>query len=96
MTPSQANRQKTPNRKRAPKESYDRNSYARAIRRACKKAGIDPWTPNQLRHSRATMLRAEFGIEAAQLMLGHSNPDTTLVYAEAQFDKARDIAKATG
>src|SRR5262245_6933849 len=46
------------------------------------------WTPNQLRHLTATKLRAAYGIECAQLVLGHSKPDVTLVYA------ARDVAKA--
>jgi site-specific recombinase XerC len=54
------------------------------------------WSPNQLRHSRATLLREKFGIEAAQVVLGHSDPKTTLVYAEAQFSKAAEIAKAIG
>lgn len=54
------------------------------------------WSPNQLRHSRATVLREKYGIEAAQVVLGHSDPKTTLVYAEAQFAKAAEIAKAIG
>lgn len=54
------------------------------------------WSPNQLRHTRATELREQFGIEAAQVVLGHSDPKTTLVYAEAQFSKAAAIARETG
>lgn len=54
------------------------------------------WSPNQLRHSRATLLREQYGIEAAQVVLGHSDPKTTPVYAEAQFSKAAEIAKGIG
>jgi integrase len=48
------------------------------------------WTPHRLRHSRATTIRREFDIEPAQVILGHSKPDTTVIYA------ARDLAKARG
>lgn len=54
------------------------------------------WSPNQLRHNRATLLRSMFGIEAAQVVLGHSDPKTTLIYAEAQFGKAAEIARQIG
>lgn len=54
------------------------------------------WSPNQLRHNRATMLRSTFGLEAAQVVLGHSDPKTTLIYAEAQFGKAAEIARQIG
>lgn len=30
------------------------STYGRAIRRACRLAGVSPWTPHQLRHTRAT------------------------------------------
>ena len=40
------------------------------------------WSPNQLRHSRATAIREQYGIEAAQTVLGHADPKITLVYAE--------------
>ena len=40
------------------------------------------WSPNQLRHNAGTLLRKEFGIDAARVILGHSSPKTTEVYAE--------------
>ncbi|MHC4214196.1 MAG: tyrosine-type recombinase/integrase [Planctomycetota bacterium] len=58
--------------KRRPGQQYSQSSYRRAIRRACEKANIPYWHPHQLRHNAATRLRAEFGLEAAQLILGHS------------------------
>lgn len=54
------------------------------------------WSANQLRHSAATRLRKEFGIEAAQVALGHSNPQTTLIYAERDFESARKIMAEVG
>jgi integrase len=67
---------------RAPGERYDASSYRRAIVNACEKAGVEPWHPNRIRHTFATEVRRDCGIEAAQLLLGHSEPGTTLIYAE--------------
>lgn len=48
------------------------------------------WHPHQLRHNAATAIRREFGLEAAQLILGHSSAKITdAVYAER--DTARVI-----
>jgi integrase len=73
---------------KAPGDVYTVESYRRAITYACKKAGVPKWHPNQLRHNRATEIRARFGLEAAQTVLGHAKADVTLVYAE------RDLARA--
>lgn len=54
------------------------------------------WSPNQLRHSRATAIRERFGIEAAQTVLGHSDPKVTLVYAERDFATAERIMREIG
>jgi len=54
------------------------------------------WSPKQLRHSRATYLRKIYGIEAAQVILGHSSLSTTEVYAEADFAKAREVMVEVG
>lgn len=47
------------------------------------------WSPNQLRHSAATYLRKRFGLDAARVILGHSTPAITEVYAE--LDRAQAI-----
>lgn len=83
-------------RRRQPQEHYSTASYRRAIARACEEAGIPAWSPNQLRHSRATDLRKMFGIEAAQTVAGHSSLNTTLLYAEANFERARAIMGEVG
>lgn len=88
-------------RKRPPRNRYDRDSYRRAITyaiRRARKAGtaIPHWHPHQLRHSRATELRRTFGIEAAQVSLGHSRADVTEVYAEKNLGLAIKVAAKTG
>ncbi len=57
---------------------------------------LNLWTPNQLRHSRATLIREEYGIEAAQVVLGHSDCEITRVYAERDFAKAAGIMSVIG
>jgi integrase len=63
--------------KRKPKDMYTVTAYGQAIRRACKKAKIPLWKPNQIRHTRATEVRDQYGLEAAQVVLGHANADVT-------------------
>jgi integrase len=62
----------------------------------CRKLAIPPWHPHRLRHSAATVAHAELGIEAAQAMLGHDNPDTTRIYSHAQLLKAARAAAKLG
>jgi integrase len=54
------------------------------------------WNPNQLRHSRATTIREKFGVEAAQVVLGHSDPRITQIYAEKNFDLAAKVMQQIG
>ena len=55
------------------------------------------WHPHQLRHNAATNLRREFGLEAAQLALGHSSALVTdAVYAERDRTKVMEIMKRVG
>ncbi len=54
------------------------------------------WHPNQLRHSAATQFRREHGLEAAQVLLGHSRADVTQVYAERDLEKAQAVARKIG
>src|SRR5262249_35187416 len=57
---------------------------------------VPPWHPNQLRHARATEVRRRFGLEAAQVALGHSSADVTQVYAERDLGLAVRVAQAMG
>jgi integrase len=54
------------------------------------------WHPNQLRHSAATLIRQEFGLEGAQAVLGHANADVTQIYAKLDLERAREIAARIG
>lgn len=55
------------------------------------------WHPHQLRHSAATHIRREFGLEAAQIALGHSSALVTeAVYAERDMEKAIEVMKKIG
>jgi len=54
------------------------------------------WHPHQLRHTLGTAVRKTFGFEAAQIALGHASPDATKLYAEADFEFAKRIARELG
>ena len=82
--------------KRQPGEVYDVDAYRRAIHRACDKAGVERWSPNRLRHTTATAIRKEFGLEAAQVILGHSTAAITQVYAERDLAKGLHVAQMIG
>ena len=82
--------------KRTPGDHYTVSSYAHAIKRACKKAGIPEWTPHQLRHSYATKIRRDYGVEAARVMLGHQHVATAEIYAERDRTVATTIAAKLG
>ncbi|QDV72480.1 tyrosine-type recombinase/integrase [Botrimarina mediterranea] len=93
-------------------DKYTTTSYARAIARGCELTWPAPegtegaalrawnseyrWTPNQLRHTAATAIRREFGLEAAQIALGHAGADVTQVYAERDLAKGAEVARRIG
>jgi len=54
------------------------------------------WSPNQLRHAAATEIRSEFGLEAAQVILGHSQANVTQIYAERDTAKGQEVARRIG
>jgi integrase len=94
------------NPKRKPGGQYTKDSVNRAIMRAVERLnaargdrGQDPipcWSANQLRHLRATMLRAEFDLETSRTVLGHSKSTTSEVYAEKDFATARAAVARLG
>ncbi len=105
LTPSQAKRKPKAKPKRPKRDRYDTGSYRRAIsyavraakrKRADEEPEIPDWCPLQLRHSRATEIRRQFGLEAAQVILGHSRADVTQVYAERDLTTALRVARETG
>ena len=88
-------------RKRPPQERYCTDSYRRAIDYAIARAKrngvtVSHWHPHQLRHSRATEVRRDFGVEGAQVVLGHARADVTQIYAERNIKLAERIALQNG
>ena len=92
--------------KRRFRERYTSDSYNSAIRRGIQKANrerseagemeIPHWHPNQLRHTAGTLVRREFGLDAARTVLGHSSAAVTEIYAEMDMAKAAEIAAKIG
>lgn len=77
-------------------DQYDTNSYRTAVAYGIRKGKLEHWSPNQLRHTAATKIRAEFGLDAAAAMLGHARVETTQIYAELDCQKAIDAARKIG
>jgi integrase len=98
------------NRKRkpckVPGECYNTSGYLQAVKygiqrcnREREKQGLPPipsWHPHQLRHNHATMVRREYGLEVARLLLGHRRADVTEIYAEADQRRAVEAAAKIG
>jgi len=90
-----------PDRAKPPGERYDATSYRKAIGYAirwARKAGVDvpDWTPHQLRHTAATKIRREKGLDAARAMLGHRTLAVTDTYAELDQALAVETARELG
>jgi integrase len=75
---------------RRPSEKWTTGAYIRSIAGGCRRAGVPPWSPNQVRHTALTAIRKSFGLETAQLVAGHQDAATTTIYAEQ--DKSAAIA----
>jgi integrase len=98
--------------KRPPKDRYSVATYRKAIKRPCVKADklahkkdptiaadlvvVPEWHPHQLRHTAATRLRREFGLEAAQVILGHRTLAVTQIYAEKNAAAAEEVVGKIG
>jgi integrase len=96
MTPSQKARKRKQNPRKTPGERYSANSYTHAIATACNRAGVPRWSANRLRHNAATRLRREHGLDVARVILGHSSPAVTEVYAEVDHVKAMRVMGTDG
>lgn len=84
-------------------ECYKTTIYDAAVKAGVERAvgvvaDLRPWTPNQLRHGMATLLRATpgIGIEGASAYAGHRNIDTTLIYAHRTREQIARIAAQFG
>lgn len=100
QTPLSCGNRRGSNRRRHPRTKpgaqYTVHSYRRAIHRAAKRAGVEQWSPHRLRHTAATTIRSEFGLDAAKVILGHRGVKTSEIYAELDLNKAVQVAKQIG
>ena len=95
VQPSQVSRKKLqPAREPAP--TYTPRVLAHAVTAAAKKAKVSHWHPYQLRHSYATKVRKQHGLEAAGAALGHTRMSATEVYAERDEQLATIVAAKLG
>jgi len=92
---------------RAPNGQYTPTSYRRAVVRAIERHNRDAraadrpimkaWSPNQIRHTFATEIRRQYGLEVAQILLGHSSALVTeAVYAERDERRAKEVVREIG
>lgn len=74
-------------------EQYSDESIRKILRAACKNAGIQKRvTPHTLRHSYAThMLENGIDLRYVQELLGHSRPETTMIYTHVTRNKLLSI-----
>lgn len=73
-------------RKRAPGRYYSTGTVRQAIERACDAAGVPRFSPHRLRHLAATRARAEFGVDVARALCGHTLAAVTEIYSH-EVDK---------
>ncbi|MHB1033722.1 MAG: tyrosine-type recombinase/integrase [Pirellulales bacterium] len=65
-------------------------------RQQCEVTEIRFWHPNQLRHTTGTEVRKGYGLEGAQVVLGHSSAQVSEIYAERDQAKAAAIMGVIG
>lgn len=87
--------------KRPKQEHYSVASYRRAVEYGIKQARqhdveVADWCPRQLRHTMATRVREELGLEAAQVLCGHARCDVTQVYAQRNRALGMQAARQLG
>ena len=75
---------------------YHKNSQPTKQLDRVKRAGVPHWHPNQLRHTKATEIRRDAGLDAARVVLGHRSPQMTEVYAEIDVNKAAEVMARLG
>ena len=74
-------------------KSYSASSVRKFLKRSCKLADIErPITPHTLRHSYAThLLEQGIGLRHIQSLLGHSKPETTMIYTHVARKDLMDV-----
>lgn len=73
-------------------EQYGTNALRQALLRACERAGVEAFTPYDLRRTAATRIRAGLGKEATATLLGHASSSTTEIYLLEEVQQAMKAA----
>lgn len=71
---------------------WNKNTYRRNINRTCKRQNIPAWTPYQIRHFVAQLVRDNLSAEHVQAILGHSKISMVETYSRASCSKAIEAA----
>jgi integrase len=95
VQPSQVCRRKR-KPQRMPGERYTPTAMAHAVRRACDKHGLPRWHPHQLRHTAATEIRREYGLDATRAVLGQHGLQIAAEYGELDLAKVVAVAAKLG
>ncbi len=77
-------------------QQFTRYGYADSVRWACGKAGVEPFAPNQIRHTVGEQVRKTDGLEAVQAVLGHKSRASSERYAPTVTSLAKVVAKRRG
>lgn len=81
----------------SPWVTIGKDLYAMLIRQAVKRAGVKPWTPHQMRHTRASEIQRIYESSAdAATAIGDTRDVTETVYASGDRRAAERIARETG
>lgn len=72
-TPVYSERKGAPHVPRVLGERWTTDAYTKTIAAACRRAGIEPWGANRLRHAFGTDVRRMYGLDAAKAVLGHTD-----------------------
>lgn len=75
------------------RNKFDKGTYRNGLKKATELAGVPEWTPHELRHTMASIIDKQLGIESAQAFLGHKTVQVTREYAGQNHDLCVQVAK---
>jgi integrase len=96
--PAELQEPRTPKQREQAQTEGRMTPEAIAARRTGRKAwrAAHVWHPHQLRHNAATRLRRDYGLEVAQVLLGHKTLSVTQIYAEKNVAAAQRVTAEAG
>lgn len=84
-------------RGRPPRDQYTADTLAKVVLRACRAAGVQPWTLYQLRHGVAVSVADVHGDEIAGEVLGHATGSgVTGRYTRTKLARVAEVAARVG